>query len=90
MENHFSKVHKLQKLFNCNNAKVSYGSVPIFKSVINGHNKNILHELEKPPCNCRDKACPLNESCQHKNLVYSSKASTPDIKQNHQHYFGLI
>ena len=58
--------------------------------MINGHNKNILNEQEKPsPCNCRDKtSCPLNGSCQHKNLVYSCKVSTPDIKQNHPHYIG--
>ena len=36
-----------------NNVKVSYSSLPNFKSVINGHNKNILNEQEKPsPCNC--------------------------------------
>ena len=32
---------------------------------------------------------PLKGSCQHKNLVYSSKVSTPDLKQNHPHYIGL-
>ena len=59
--------------------------------MINGHNKNILNEQEKPsPCNYRDKtSCPLNGSCQHKNPVYSCKVSTPDIKQNHPHYIGL-
>ena len=88
---HFPKTHQLHKLFNRNNVKVSYSSLPTFKSVINGHNKNILNEQEKPsPCNCRDKtSCPLNGSCQHKNLVYSCKVSTPDIKQNHPHYIGL-
>ena len=88
---HFPKTHQLHKLFNRNNVKVSYSSLPNFKSVINGHNKNILNEQEKPsPCNCRDKtSCPLKESCQHKNLVYSCKVSTPDLKQNHPHYIGL-
>ena len=88
---HFPKTHQLHKLFNCNNVKVSYSSLPNFKSVINGHNKNILNDQEKPsPCNCRDKtSCPLNGSCQRKNLVYSCKVSTPDIKQNHPHYIGL-
>ena len=89
---HFPKTHQLHKLFNLNNVKVSYSSLPNFKSVINGHNKNILNEQEKPfPCSFRDKTlCPLNGSCQHKNLVYSCKVSTPDIKQNHPHYIGLI
>ena len=88
---HFPKMHQLHKLFNRNNIKVSYSSLPNFKSVINGHNKNILNEQEKTsPCNCRDKtSCPLNGSCQHKNLVHFCKVSTPDIKQNHPHCIGL-
>ena len=88
---HFPKTHRLNKLFNRNNVKVSYSSLPNLKSVINGHNKNILNEQEKSsPCNCRNKtSCPLKGSCQHKNLVYSCKVSTPDLKQNHPHYIGL-
>ena len=84
-------MHQLHKLFNRNNVKVSYSSLPNFKKVINGHNKNILNEQEKPsPCNCRDKtSCPLKGTCQHKNLVYSCKVSTPDLKQNHPHYIGF-
>ena len=73
--------------------KVSYSSLPNFKSVINGHNKDILNEQEKPsPCNCRDRRqniIPISGSCQHKNLVYSCKVSIPDIKQNHSHYISL-
>ena len=89
---HFPKTYQLHKLFNRNNVKVSYSSLPNFKSVINCHNKNILNEQEKPsPCNCRDKTSyPLSGSCQHKNLVYSCKVSTPDIKQNHPHYIDLL
>ena len=84
-------MHQLHKLFNRNNVKVSYSSLPNFKKVINGHNKNILNEQEKPsPCNCRDKtSCPLKGTCQHKNLVHSCKVSTPDLKQNHPHCIGL-
>ena len=84
---HPPKTHHLHKLFNRNNLKASYNPLRNFKSVINGHNKNILNEQEKPsPCNCRDKtSCPLKGSCQHKNLVYSCKVSTPDLKQNHPH-----
>ena len=88
---HFPKMHQLHKLFNCNNVKVSYSSLPNFKSVINGHNKNILNEKEKPsPCNYRDKTpCVLKRNCQHENLVYFYKVSATDIKQNHRHYIGL-
>ena len=87
---HFPKAHQLHKLFNRNNVKVGYSSLPNFKSVINGHNKNILNKQEKPPCNCRDKtSCQLKGSCHHKNLVYSCKVSTPDLKQNYSHYIEL-
>ena len=57
---HFSKTHQLFKLFNRNNVKVSYSSLPNFNSVINDHKKNILNKQEKPSlCNCRDKtSCP--------------------------------
>ena len=41
---HFSKTHQLHKLFNRNNVKLSFGSLSNVKSVINGHNKNILNE----------------------------------------------
>ena len=82
MGKHFPKTHQLHKLFNRNNVKVSYRSLPNFGSVINGHDKHILNDVEKPSCNCRDKtSCPLNRSCQHKNLVYSCKVPIPDIKQ---------
>ena len=45
--------------------------------------KKNLHALhDKTPC-------PLKGSCQHKNLVYSCKVSTPDLKQNHPQYIEL-
>ena len=40
---HFPKTHQFHKLFNRNNFKVSYSSLRNFKSVINGHSKNILN-----------------------------------------------
>ena len=57
---HFPKTHQLHKLLKRNNVKVSYSSLLNFKSVSNGHNKNILIEQEKPsPCNCREKNMPV-------------------------------
>ena len=44
---HFAKTRQLHKLVNRNNVNVNYSSLPNFKSVINGHNKNILNEQEK-------------------------------------------
>ena len=88
---HFPRTHQFHKLFNRNNIKLSYSSLPNFKSVINVHNKSILNEQEKPSlCNCRDKTSyPLKGSRQHKNLAYSCEVSTPDLKQNHPHWMRL-
>ena len=52
---HFPKTHQLHKLFNRNNVKVRFSSLPNFEIAINGHNENILNEQEKPSaCNCRE------------------------------------
>ena len=92
LDKHFSRKHQLHKLFNHNNVKVSYSSLPNFKSVIDGHNKNILMSKK----NLLDVAVrtktsyPLKGSWQHKNLLYFCKVSTPDLKENHPHYIGFI
>ena len=46
MDKNFPEMHQLHKLFNRNNVQVSYSSLPNLKSMIKGHNKNILSELE--------------------------------------------
>ena len=63
-------------------------SLPNFKSMNNGHNKNILNEQEKPsPCNFRNKtSCLLEGICQHKNLVLyflvKFQSQIPDLKKS--------
>ena len=73
--------------------KVSYISLPNFKSVINGHNGHILNDEREKTSHAtlgtKHHACPLKKSCQDKNHVYSCKVSTSDLKQNHLHYIGL-
>ena len=58
---------------------------------MDGHNKNILSAQGKPsPCNCMEKtSCMLNEISKCKNLVYSCKVSTPNMKENQLHSIGL-
>ena len=68
LDKHLPKSQKFHKLFNCNNIKVSYGSLPNFANTINSHNKKILRQEEmaspKPHCNCKLKeSCPLNSDC---------------------------
>ena len=47
------KPHKLYKIFNWNNVKISYSSMPNFFSIINSHNKKIINKLSAPTCNWR-------------------------------------
>ena len=85
LDKHFPKPHKLSKVFNRNNVKVSYSSMPNFASIINSHNKKILNEnIAKPTsasCNCRVKAsCPLDGNCLQSSLVYICKVATPKLQ----------
>ena len=94
LDRHFPKSHKLRKIFNRNNVKISYSSMPNFGSIINSHNKKIINsnipKLPAPTCSCRLKSsCPLNGDCMQSSLVYICKADTPNIIENHPHYIGL-
>ena len=67
LDMHFSQNHRLHKIFNRNNVKVSYSCTKSMKT-INNHNKNILGKkpyINTSALNCRNKAaCPLNRQCQ--------------------------
>ena len=95
LDRHFPKSHKLYKIFNQNNVKISYSSLPNYGRIINSHNKKIINnnipKLSPPTCNCRSKtSCPLNGGCLQTSLVYICKADTPNITQNYPYYVGLI
>ena len=94
LDGHFPKSYNLYKIFNRNNVKISYSSLPNFASIIYSHNIKISdNNIPKPfgpTCNCRSKtSCPLNGDCLQSSLVYICKADTPNITQNHPHYIGL-
>ena len=79
-------------LFNRNNVKVSYSSLPNFSSIINSHNKKILRQREmalpKPQCNCRVKeSCPLNSDCLQSSVVYSCKITSNNTTEDSPHYW---
>ena len=67
LDKHFPQRHKYRKLFNRNNVKVSYSTMPNMKAIIAGHNKNVLKEQDQENerrCNCRNpNECPLNGHC---------------------------
>ena len=43
IDKHFPPHHKLHKLFNRNNVKISYSCLPNIKSIINAHNRKVLY-----------------------------------------------
>ena len=63
---HFPAHHKLHKICNKFNVKLSYSCMPNMMSIINNHNKKLLHphtDDKDLPCNCRNlHDCPLMES----------------------------
>ena len=68
LDKHFPKNHKLHKMFNRNNVKVSYSWMPNVSSIVNTHNHKILtaskEENRTRKCNCKVKGkCPLQGEC---------------------------
>jgi len=71
----FPHNHALSKIFNNKTLKVSYSYMKNVQSVINQHNKKLLHQQENAnnPCNCRNKnLCPLNGDCRSISLIYQA------------------
>ena len=93
IDKHFPPHHKLHKLFNRNNVKISYSCMPNVKSIINKHNKIVLDpptNNSEGTCNCinREK-CPLQQKCLTNNIMY--KATLTSNQDNYQHkiYYGI-
>ena len=94
IEKCFPPNHKLRKLFNKNNLKLSYSCSPNIKQIIDGHNKTILSQNKAPeektppkPCNCREPdKCPLKGQCLVKEVVYQATITTAESSET---YVGL-
>ena len=67
IEKHFPQQHKLRKLFNKNNVKISYSFMRNMNAIINAHNIRVLNPNRNETegtCNCRDaKQCPVDGKC---------------------------
>ena len=90
---HFSRHHKLHKIFNKNTLKVSWNCTKSIKSIINCHNKKVLHQNRPCPneqkCNCIRKGLrPLNGNCQAENIVYEATIRCHERWQEHI-YIGI-
>ena len=95
VDKNFPKNHRLHKIFNRNNLKVSYSCLPNVSRIISAHNKKVLNhptdtnnENEKL-CNCRRKnECPLNGNCLEKEVIYKCNVKKVDTEEG-KHYIGL-
>ena len=90
---HFPKGHKLNKVFNRNNVKVSYSCMPNIASIINTHNKKVINRSDEvittPGCNCRRREeCPLRGKCLEKSVVYCGKVMANN-EDNGTSYIGV-
>ena len=90
MDKHFPPHHKLFKICNKLNVKLSYSCMPNMASIINKHNRKILNNndnFKPPPCNCRNPTnCPLNRECRMKSIIYKATLTTPSNPP--QYYIG--
>ena len=92
IDKHFAKSHKLHKVFNRNNLKVSYSCTTNMANIIKSHNQKILNENNEASserkCNCRNKnLCPLHGACLTKNIIY--EATVTKTSGNARTYIGM-
>ena len=84
IDKHFPPHHKLHKLFNRNNVKISYSCLPNIKSIINAHNRKILYPsptIGRRTCNCINiPQCLLQQKCLSNNIL--NQANIAQIAEN--------
>ena len=90
MRKNFPKANSPSKIFNKNTVKISYSCTRTVKSIVSGHNKQILHPTPQPyGCNSRDKNNrPLNNKCLMPEIVYQAVV-TNDTDDTYKYYLGL-
>ena len=90
LRKNFPKTNPMSKIFNKNTVKISYSCTRNVKSIISGHNKQILRPKPQPKeCNCRDKnTCPLENKCLTPKIIYQADV-TNDTDDTYKYYLGL-
>ena len=68
------KTNPLPKISHKSTVKISYSCTRNMKSIISGHNKQVLHpKPQTKGCNCRDKnTCPLDNKCLTPKVTYQT------------------
>ena len=93
IDKHFPVHHKLHKILNRNNVKVSYSCMPNMASQISSHNQRTLSKpktAQQGPhiCNCNNKSqWPLDGKCLTSAIVYQGDLKTDDGQSSR--YIGL-
>ena len=78
----FPPTHRLHKICNRNNVKLSYCCMPNMATILSQHNKLLLSNkttsnASSRPCNCRNKnSCPLEGDCRSRAVVYKATLTT--------------
>ena len=91
LDQHFPPHHRLYKICNRNNVKLSYSCMPNMGNIITKHNRRLLDrkeikEASPPACNCKKKPdCPLDGSFREKSVVYKASVSTGNSTK---YYYG--
>ena len=93
LDQHFPWNHRLHKILDRNNAKVSYSCTKNMKTITNNHNKNILGKkpsIDTSNCNFRSKKdFLLNGQCQIGEIVYQSTLTRNQQNCKDKKYFGI-
>ena len=82
LQKHFPPNNPLHRLFNRNNAKVSYGCLPSIKAAISKHNNKIMQSqsIQGKGCNCRGgvDTCPVRGQCLVESVVYTAEVKSQE------------
>ena len=93
IDKHFPERHKFHKLFNRNNVKVSYTSMPNMNAIMNGHNKKVLSEeqnRDERTCNCRNpKHFPVDGHCLTAGVMYEVTVNSDFSQYEQRIYKGI-
>ena len=94
VKKHFPPNHKLYKVINKDNVKVSYSCMPNVGAYISSHNIALMNksrsteETPREQCNCNNReACPLNGQCKSEAIIYQGTIETPQGESSK--YIGL-
>ena len=94
LDKHFPWHYKLHKIFNRNTVRVKCACRKNIKSIINCHNKSVLHQnrpcSNERKCNyIRKEPCPLKGNCQGENIVYEATITCNERTCGENIYIGI-